>query len=81
MKKAETIRKLFKGFAVYEITTHHFNGYTLVTCKLGKDGPCCDVTAHYHLALYDEKPEGVSKNEWLQAREMFKAFMSLPYIK
>lgn len=79
MKKAETIKKLFKGFAVYEVTAHRFNGYALVTFRLGKDRPTCDVTAYYHLYLYDERPEGLTIREWLQTRELYKALMSLPY--
>ena len=78
MKKAETIKKLFKGFAVYEVTAHRFNGYTLVTFKLGKDRPTYDVTAYYHLYLCDTCPKDTTKSEWQQAHELYKALMSLP---
>ena len=79
MKKAETIRSLFEGFAVYKFTAHHYSGFTHVSFTLGKDTMAYHATSHYHLYLYDKQPKGVSKNEWLQAHEMFKAFMSLPY--
>ena len=65
MKKAETIRKLFEGFAVYDLTVHHFKEYTLARFKLGYDAPNYNATAYYDLYLYDKQPKGVSKNEWL----------------